>query len=147
MGLDINSSYVEWYFLKYWKVRTRLVFAQPVTYQDTQSCVTRPSLGAQDSVCYLPEPTFSCFWPFIAQNYWANFNQNHVLDTLQSHYLMYKIWKELVQQFPRYVVPKVVPTSSYFSSSLQHSLIRLKTSLPYFEFCQICTVNIIPTLY
>ena len=36
------------------------------------------------------EPTFSHFQPFIAQNYWVNFNQNHVLDALQSHYLMYR---------------------------------------------------------
>ena len=34
------------------------------------------------------EPTFSSFQPFIAQNYWADFNQNQILDALKSCYLI-----------------------------------------------------------
>ena len=45
------------------------------------------SLGVRDTVCYLHELTFSDFQPFIAQNYWADFNQ----DSLQSRYVMYQI--------------------------------------------------------
>ena len=84
------------------------------------------------------------FKPFSAlynKNYWADFNRNHIIDTLQSCYLAYQIWKESAQRFPRYAVPKVIQISSYFSSSSQHSLIRFKTTFPYFEFRQICTVN------
>ena len=44
-----------------------------VNNQDTQSCVMRPSSGAQDTVCYLLEPTFSRFQPFITQKLQGRF--------------------------------------------------------------------------
>ena len=50
---------------------------------------------------------FSCLYH---KNYWADFNQNHILDVLQSRYLMYQIWKVLF--------------------SLQHSLICFKSTFP-----------------
>ena len=59
----------------------------------------------------------------------GSFKQNHIIYALQSRYLAYQIWKESAQQFLRYVVSKVPQISSYFSS-LQHSLIRLKTTFP-----------------
>ena len=104
--------------------------------RDTQMCVILPSSDVQDTVCYLHEPTLRHFQLFITQNHWADFYKIHVIDALQSHYLT----KESAQQFLKYVVPKVTQISSYFSS-LQHFLICLKTTLPYFKFCQICTIN------
>ena len=41
--------------------------------QDTRSCVVRPSSSAQDTVCYLLEPTFSHFQPFITQKLLGRF--------------------------------------------------------------------------
>ena len=41
--------------------------------QDTQLCVVWPSLDAQDTVCYLLEPTSSHFQPFIAQKLLGRF--------------------------------------------------------------------------
>ena len=54
-----------------------------VVHQDTRSCVMRPSLGAQDTVRYLLEPTFKRFQPFITQKLLGQFYQNHSLDALQ----------------------------------------------------------------
>ena len=102
---------------------------------------SRVSCG-QVQVCETLLFTWTNFKPFSTvynTNYWADFNQNHVIDALQSHYLVYQIWKESAQWFPRYLVPNVIQISSYFSSS-QHSLIHLKTTFPYFKFGPIFTV-------
>ena len=50
-----------------------LVTHAAIMCQDTQLCVVQPSLGVQDTVCYLHEPTFSCFQPFIAQKLLGQF--------------------------------------------------------------------------
>ena len=58
--------------------------------QDIRLCVVRPSSDTRDTV-YFTRTNFTRFHLFIAQKYWAYFNQNHVLDALQSRYLTYQI--------------------------------------------------------
>ena len=49
------------------------LFISIIYHQDTRLCVMWLSLGARDTVCYLPKPTFSCFQPFIAQKLLGQF--------------------------------------------------------------------------
>ena len=62
-----------------------------------RSCVVQP---VRDTVCYLHEPTFSCLQH---KNYWADFNQNQVLDALQSHYptVMFVIFTAQIREIHR----------------------------------------------
>ena len=59
--------------------------------QDTRLCVMRPSLVARDMCVIYTNQLLTIFNCLQHKNYYTDFNQNHVLDALQSGYLTYQI--------------------------------------------------------
>ena len=84
----------------------------------THCCVSCSQVRLLETLCVIY--MLAIFSRLQHKKLLSQFNQNHVLDALQSCYLTYQIWKELAQRFPRYVIPK----SSEFLHIFQHSLIQ-----------------------
>ena len=70
---------------KHWGMK--ILAASLCIYIKTWLCVVWPSSGAQNIVFF----TRTNFQLFIAKKLLGQFNQNHVLDALQSHYFTYQI--------------------------------------------------------
>ena len=99
-----------------------------------------PSSGVRDTVCYLYELTLSRFQPFITQNLLGQFLTKSSHRCLTISLPCISNLKKIGPAVPEICGYKCRP--NFFTIFfLQHSLICLKTTSPYLECYQICTVN------